>query len=75
MAACQVNNGETTHAECSSITYPSTLIVWPTVANNLAHTVYELLRVIATTFNVNKTSYSTHSLLSFRIATMIVGRV
>ena len=67
MAAGKVNNGEAAHTQCSPITYPYSLIVWPTVANGLAHALYELLCAVTATLSVNKSSYSAHQCESFRL--------
>src|SRR5712692_4093140 len=45
VAAGQVNDREAAHPKCSSVTHPGSLIVRPTVANDLAHTIDELLCV------------------------------
>src|ERR1700738_2110023 len=46
LAASQVDNGEAAHTKRNSLSYPGPLIIWPTVTNNLAHAVYELLRIV-----------------------------
>jgi hypothetical protein len=60
MATREVNNRETAHAQCSSIAYPHSLIVWPTVANNLAHAIYHFFCMVTAALYVNKSSYSAH---------------
>src|SRR5216683_5442946 len=60
MAASKVDNGEAAHTQGNSLPYPGPLIIRPTVTNDLAHAVYELLRIVTTVLYVDKSSYSTH---------------
>src|SRR6266487_4709301 len=60
MAVSQVDNGEAARTQRNSLPYPGPLIIWPTVRNDLAHSVYELLRIVTTALRVDKSSYSAH---------------
>ena len=60
MTASQVNDRETAHAQGHTIINPHSLVIWPTVANDPAHAVDELLRVVTTALYINKSGYSTH---------------
>jgi hypothetical protein len=60
MAASQVDNGEAAHTQRNSLTYPGPLIIWPMMTNDLAHSVYELLRIATAVLYVDKSSYSAH---------------
>src|SRR5260370_9772344 len=48
MTASQVDDREAAHAQGYAIINPHSLVVWPTVATALAHTVDQLLRVVPT---------------------------
>src|SRR6266516_3089188 len=60
MTVSQVDNGEAAHTQCDSLPYPGPLIIWPTVTDDLAHSVYELLRIVTAVLCVDKSSYSAH---------------
>src|SRR6266568_7223236 len=55
-----INNRQATHTQCNSILDPDSMIVWPTMANYLAHMIYHLLRASVTALHIDKTSYSAH---------------
>src|SRR5260370_2060891 len=65
MTASQVDDRETAHAQGHAVINPHSLAIWPTVANDLAHAVDELLRIFATALSINKSGYSAHYLQSF----------
>ncbi len=60
VAASQVYNRETAHTQSNPVTYPDSLIVWSTVAHNLAHPIYELLCVVTAALYIDESSYSAH---------------
>src|SRR5712692_1849461 len=60
MATSKVNNRKTAYTQGDTIAYPDSLVVWSTMAYDPTHVLYEPLCVVATTFSVDKTSYSTH---------------
>ncbi len=64
LTAGYINDRQATHAQCNSIFDPDSLIVWPAMANYLAHMIYELLRASVTALQIDKTSYSAHDRIS-----------
>ena len=60
-----VNNRETAAAQCCPITYPDSLVVWPTMPDDLAHTIDKLFSPIQTKLCVYKSRYSAHKRASF----------
>ena len=60
VTASKIDDRETAHAQGNTLIYPYPLVIWPTVANDLAHAVDELPRIVTTALSINKSSYSTH---------------